>query len=207
MRITKFASLCIIVMILLVRIAVGQTSKVIPPKVTDLFSADETKRAGLSKLTPEEIAALNAAFFRILIQISSNSESHGAIGSVSGSSTSDMDFYDSRGRAVAYIAVDRDLTIYLWTGEPVAYLDDDSVYGFNGKHLGWFKSGVIYDNDGDMVAALADRFKEPVSTPPPKSFKQFVPFKAFKEFKPFKPFFNLGWSDKPARIFFLDGAA
>lgn len=48
--------------------------------------------------------------------------------------------FDSRGRAAAYIA--EDLTIYMWSGKPVAYLDRDSgggfhVYGFNGKHLGW----------------------------------------------------------------------
>ncbi len=35
------------------------------------------------------------------------------------------------------------LTIYLWGGKPVAYLSAESddgfhVYGFNGKHLGWF---------------------------------------------------------------------
>jgi hypothetical protein len=205
MRTVKIGLLFLIPLMLIFRLAVGQTSTAVP-KITDLFSADEMKKAGLSKLNPDEIAALNAAFFRILIQLNSDSELHTATSTASGSGSKDADFYDSRGRAVAYIAGDRDLTIFLWTGEPVAYLDEDSVYGFNGKHLGWLKSGAIYDHDGNMVAALSDRFKEPVTTPPPKSFEQFLPFKSFKEFKPFKPFFNLEWAEVPARIFFLGGA-
>jgi len=45
---------------------------------------------------------------------------------------------------VAYIADDRE-TIYLWDGHAVAYLYEDKVYGCNGKHLGWFVDGIIYD--------------------------------------------------------------
>jgi 4-fold beta-flower domain-containing protein len=50
--------------------------------------------------------------------------------------------FSSQGKPTAYIADDS--TIYLWSGKPVAYLYPDSVndglniYGFNGKHLGWF---------------------------------------------------------------------
>ena len=87
----------------------------------------------------------------------------------------------------------------------MAYLDEDSVFGFNGKHLGWLKSGAVYDHDGNIVAALAERFEARVTPAPLKSFKQFRPFKSFKEFKPFKPFFGLTWSEIPARFFFLSG--
>jgi hypothetical protein len=123
--------------------------------------------------------------------------------------TQDLDFYDLRERAVAYIDAEDDENpiFYLWDGKPVAYLDDDSVYGFNGKHLGWIKGNAIYDHDGNLVAALSDAFASPVGVPPMKSFKQFKPFKAFKEFKPFKPFFTTIWSETPARVFFLRGAA
>jgi 4-fold beta-flower domain-containing protein len=205
MRVAKFGVLFLIPMILTSAIVVGQTSTAVP-RITDLFSTEETKKAGLSKLSPAEIAALNAAFFRLLTELNSKPDSRPSIVVPSSANGDDMDFYDSRARAVAYIAGDSDLTIYLWTGEPVAYLDEDSVYGFNGKHLGWLKSGAIYDHDGNLVAAFANRFKGTVATPPAKSFKQFRPFKSFKEFKPFKPFFGLSWSDTPARIFLLDGA-
>ena len=51
----------------------------------------------------------------------------------------DVALFDGAGKASAYVAVDDELTVYLWSGEPVAYLDQDSaggfhVYGFNGKH-------------------------------------------------------------------------
>jgi hypothetical protein len=48
----------------------------------------------------------------------------------------------------------------------VAYVDEDSVYGFNGKHLGWFRGGAVYDHGGSIVAAFADRFRTPVSVAP-----------------------------------------
>jgi len=175
-----------------------------PSKLTDLFSADEAQKAGISKLNSDELAALNAAFFRVLMQLTSGSGTRTGVG-LNWSDSDDLDFYDSRGRAVAYLAADRDLTIYLWSGEPVAYLEEDSVFGFNGKHLGWLKDGAISDHDGHILAATAKRFKVPVAPAPPKSFKQFKPFKSFKEFKPFKPFFNLSWSELPARVFFLGG--
>lgn len=41
--------------------------------------------------------------------------------------------------------------MYLWGGEPVAYLEDDRIYGFNGKHIGWYDDGVICDHDGNIV--------------------------------------------------------
>src|ERR1022692_3554384 len=59
--------------------------------------------------------------------------------------TSEAEFFDSKGTAVAYFDYDdADRTFYLWSeGEPVAHMDEDSLYGFNGKHLGWLQNGVI----------------------------------------------------------------
>lgn len=117
-----------------------------------------------------------------------------------------FDFYDAAGRAVAFSAKDgSDVTLYLWSGKPVAYPDGDSVYGFNGRHIGWYQNGAIYDNDGNLIAALASRFASPVEPAPPKGFKGFRPFKAFKEFRPFKPLFGQTWSKVSAKILFLLG--
>lgn len=193
-------------LLMLVSVFAGGQTPSSSPRITDLFSPDEAKKSGLSKLSSDEIAALNAAIFRVMIKINSASDSSVPSASASRSGSKDLDFYDSRGRAVAYIDEDKNLTIYLWDGKPVAYLDDDSVYGFNGKHLGWLKGQAIYDHDGNVVAALPEAFHGPVSAAPAKSFKQFVPFKAFKEFKPFKPFLGSTWSDIPAQVFFLRGS-
>ena len=62
----------------------------------------------------------------------------------------DTIFYDSTGSAVAYSSND---VLYRWSGDPVAYVGDGgAVFGFNGKQLGWYSDGVIWDNNGYMVA-------------------------------------------------------
>jgi hypothetical protein len=179
------------------------------PRITDLFSGDEVKRAGLSKLSAEEIAALNASILRVFVQLNMQSDSRKDLSLTGGRRESDdLDFYDSLGKAVVYLDDEGDdNTFYLWDGKPVAYLDEDSLYGFNGKHLGWIKNGIIYDHSGNVEVALSRVFSTPVSVAPPKSFRQFKPFKAFKEFKPFKPFFTSTWSDTPAKSFFISGSS
>ena len=118
----------------------------------------------------------------------------------------EFSFFDSTGRAAAYIEPSDDMTFYLWTGEPVAYLHVKSIFGFNGKHLGWYQNRLIYDHDGGVVAAPARVFRESVDAPPPRSLKQLKPLKGLKELKPLKPLFGRSWSKIPAIAFFLQGA-
>jgi len=122
----------------------------------------------------------------------------------------EISLFNSKGKPVAYIA--EELTIYLWSGKPVAYLDEDSsggfhIYGFNGKHLGWFVKGIIRDHNGDRVGGVKEVFVSRTQFEPFKSFKQFQPFKSFKEFAPFRPFFKNTWSDTSLTLFLLQGAA
>lgn len=57
--------------------------------------------------------------------------------------------FDKNGEAVALLSEDHNRTIFLWDGRPAAYLyEDRHVYGFNGRHLGWFVQGVLFDHDG-----------------------------------------------------------
>ena len=119
--------------------------------------------------------------------------------------------FDARGKAVAYMAPDDDLTVYLWSGKPVAYLYQDSgsdfhVYGFNGKHLGWFVNGVVRDHDGNAACAIKEVMRS-TEFEPFKAFKQFKPFKSFKEFAPFRPFLSTIWGDIPCRFLLADGAS
>jgi hypothetical protein len=120
----------------------------------------------------------------------------------------DVSLFNYEGKAEAYVALDEELTIYLWSGKPVAYLEADDaggfhVYGFNGKHLGWFVKGVIWDHGGKAACATEDAIQSP-QFEPFKSFKQFVPFKSFKQFAPFRPYFSSTFGDTPCR--FLLGA-
>jgi hypothetical protein len=99
------------------------------------------------------------------------------------------------GDCAAYVSNDDDSTIYLWNGEPVAYLASQDIYGFNGKHLGWFIKGAVYDHDGDVVGAVTSRFKTPQPICSIKSLKSLKPLKSLKELKPLRPLFHLTWAD------------
>lgn len=66
----------------------------------------------------------------------------------------EISLLDTHGNAVAYIADDGEASIYLWTGEAVAYLLQEKVYGWNGQHLGWFDSGIMRDLKGKQVGFI-----------------------------------------------------
>jgi hypothetical protein len=120
----------------------------------------------------------------------------------------EISLFDSSGKPRAYIA--EELTIYLWSGKPVAYLHSDAgklhVYGFNGRHLGWFVRGIIRDHGGNPVGGVKEVFTSSVEFDPFRSFKQFKPFKAFREFAPFQPFLTANWSEIPLQLFLMQGA-
>lgn len=80
-----------------------------------------------------------------------------------------MTLFDNNGNAIAYIEDDQ--TIYLWDGTPVAYLDSNDIFGFNGKHLGWFEGEIVWNHDGKR-----NGFNKK-SLP---CFAKFEPFKSFK---------------------------
>ena len=106
----------------------------------------------------------------------------------------EISLFSSKGKAVAYIDTNEELTIYLWAGTPVAYLSEDSaggyhIYGFNGKHLGWFIKGILRDHRGDVACGVKDVMNT-TQFEPFKGFKNFKPFKAFKVFSPFRPNFT-----------------
>jgi hypothetical protein len=109
--------------------------------------------------------------------------------------------YDSNGNAVAYIA--DDMTIYLWSGKPVAYLyggnSGTDVYGFNGRHIGWFEKGYIRDNDGNAACGLKAVIRLP-KLEPLKSLKELKPLKSLRELAPLRPLMSMSWSDTPCRI-------
>lgn len=124
----------------------------------------------------------------------------------------EVSLFDGNGKAQAYIAVDDEMTIYMWSGKPVAYLkkgtgnDGYNVYGFNGKHLGWFTHGAIYGHDGKASCATAQVMASGTQTQPFKSFKQFKPFKAFTEYAPFQPYLAAKFGDTSCNFLLSEGA-
>ena len=86
--------------------------------------------------------------------------------------------FDSKGNPIAYLDFDDDNTFYLWNGTPVAYLSsNNTIYGFNGKHLGWYEKGIIRnllgEKNGFNKSALG-------------VFPKYEPYKSYKSYKPYK---------------------
>lgn len=121
----------------------------------------------------------------------------------------ELSLCDGKGRASAYVVADDDLTIYLWSGEPVAYLTRDNgrdfhVYGFNGKHLGWFVNGIVRDHEGDAACALKDVVSN-AQIEPIKSLKSLQSLKSLKELAPLRPLLSRQWGELPCRFFLSQG--
>lgn len=110
-----------------------------------------------------------------------------------------MVFYNSRGNAIAYLDDDGE-TIYLFSGEPVAYLPgDNTIYGFNGKHFGWFEDGWIRDLDGCCVfftegATGSGPMKPMKHIKPMKHMQRMKPIKHMRHMKKMKHMNTLSWS-------------
>jgi hypothetical protein len=115
-----------------------------------------------------------------------------------------MTFYDQFGSRVIYTHDDTHL--YLFSGHPVGYLRRDSVYGFDGRHLGWFINGWIYDHYGSP-RFFSEKSKGGPLKPlkkliPLKSLRKLRPLKAMRQLPPLKPVRNLEWSGISVQDFF-----
>lgn len=117
----------------------------------------------------------------------------------------EIPIFDKQGEAVAYLDTDEDATIFLWTGRPVAYVSRKSVYGFNGKHLGWLDQGIFYDHDGYGVGFFKNATSTLTRPEPLKGLKQLRPLRSLKEPEPLHPLFSFYWTNTPLELFFLDG--
>lgn len=116
-----------------------------------------------------------------------------------------MTFYDYRGIPVAY--TDNAQDIYMFSGEPVAYIADEAVFSFDGKHLGWFENGWLRDLNGNCVFFTEDTngsgpIKPIKNIKPVKSVKNVKPIKSIKEVRQIKPIKSLGWTSLSGKDFF-----
>ena len=114
-------------------------------------------------------------------------------------------FYDSTGLPIAYS--DNNMDIFLFSGQPVAYVSGESIYSFKGTHLGRFRSGWIRDNNGACVfftsAATGGPMKPMKSMKPMKGMKSMKPMKGMKSMKPMRPMNNRSWSTLSGEKFFF----
>lgn len=114
--------------------------------------------------------------------------------------------FDIAGVPVAYISFDNDSTIYIWNGKPVAYLYEDMIYGFNGKHLGWYVQGEVRNLQGQICGF--NKFAADVYTQfePYKAYKQYSPYRSYMEYSHYKPYFGRVKSSESLVSFLMRGA-
>ncbi len=115
---------------------------------------------------------------------------------------SELTLFNRQGEAVAYIDTADDYTVYLWNGEPVAYLTDSSaygslaVYGFNGKLLGWYVEGAIYDRNGcvsGFMKGCCPLYEPYTQYEPYKGYKHYKPYKSYREYESYQPYLRYQW--------------
>jgi hypothetical protein len=116
----------------------------------------------------------------------------------------ELTFYDALGRPVAYC--DDGRHVYEFSGLPRAYLDGDSVYAFDGQHLGWWDRGWIRDHQGACVFFTDAARGGPPTTArqasPAKGYKNIPPKPAFQHLKPAPVANSLAWSSRSGLQFF-----
>lgn len=106
---------------------------------------------------------------------------------------SEISLFDKNGEPIAYIDPKDEWTIYLWEGKPVAYMINDGqathIYGFNGKHLGWYINGVLRDHDGNIAGfkkgAITNVYEKYEGY---KGYKEYKPYKSYREYAPYQPY-------------------
>ena len=113
-------------------------------------------------------------------------------------------FYNRNGRPIAY--TEDWATIYLYTGDPVAYLSDGAVYAFAGTHLGWFVEGRLVDRAGRDAFFTNLSMGRPATpaklVPLPKGVKRVRPARHIKETEPVRPPRIRAWARKSSERFF-----
>ncbi len=113
--------------------------------------------------------------------------------------------YSKIGSPIAYM--EDDCHIFLFTGKTVAYIDGDSIYNYNGRHLGFFEDGWIKDHDGfylfftENATGGPNRAMQDIG--PIKSEKSEIPNKNKKDAKPPKPENKEAWSKLKWQQFFV----
>jgi hypothetical protein len=117
----------------------------------------------------------------------------------------ELTFYDTGGRAVAYSDDERHL--YAFSGVPLAYIDGDSLYGFDGQHLGWWDRGWVRDHHGAVVfftdTAMTGGPPLPARQPrPAKGLKNMPPSPRPRHGKPVRFVEGVRWSSRSGPQFF-----
>jgi hypothetical protein len=116
-------------------------------------------------------------------------------------------FYDQRGRAVAWFDTEQDNpAIYLYSGEPVAWIHDESIYAYSGAHLGWLIDGWVRDHRGYAVLFTPECSGGPArparQARPARAARHARPARGARQSRPARPARASSWSSLVGISFF-----
>ncbi|ORC57679.1 hypothetical protein BZK31_18540 [Pseudomonas floridensis] len=118
-----------------------------------------------------------------------------------------VSFYDRHGRAIAWYDDEQDSpAIYMYSGRPVAWISEESIYAYSGVHLGWFVDGWIRDARGNAVCFTTDCSGGPArparQARPATGARQARPARGARQARPPKPARTSSWSTLTGEGFF-----
>jgi hypothetical protein len=120
-----------------------------------------------------------------------------------------VSLFDREGEARAYIDFDEDATIFLWDGTPVAFIEKDGremcVFGFNGRFLGWYEDGIVYDKNGYVVGARKGAISMMTRIERIKSIQKITPIRPITPITPIQPILKSSWSNASLAEFLWSG--
>ena len=116
----------------------------------------------------------------------------------------DVVYYDKKGKPLCYC--DDGIHIFSFDGKPLAYINDEDIYSFPGRHLGWLKDGWIRDHQGQCVL-FSELSRGGPGLPgkmgvPGKSGKFGLPGKGGRDGRQSQPGFNNNWSSATSQELF-----
>ena len=89
-------------------------------------------------------------------------------------------FYNQQGRAIAWVGDNQDyMSVFLYDGSPVAWISNESVYAYSGRHLGFIQDGWVRDHNGHAVF-----FTDDASGGPAKPARQARPARGSRGARP-----------------------
>ena len=105
--------------------------------------------------------------------------------------------YDRTGRVYAWLYEGE--KIYGLNGANLALITDDSVYAWNGAHIGWWRDGHIRDRFGAVALFTADAESLGVARParsarPAVPARSASPAKPARSARPARPAKQVAWS-------------
>jgi len=107
----------------------------------------------------------------------------------------EITFYDKTGHPKIYLSTENDNSFYTWEGHAVAYVYEDKIFGWKGKHIGWYNDGILYDLNGYRVCSIREKCPYSVYSEYSK-YSKYSRYSRYSRYSPYsKPSFRSSYAD------------